>query len=697
MVVAPFIDLNGPYSAAPRLIGWLRSLGHEVTLVDLSIETFLRVYSREGLTRLFAAADPKRISFDFEDVYHNRDRYIRVIDEVIAFVQGRDLSVSHRITRGDFLPEGPRFRVHKKETTAAAFGREGRSDYAKHLTALMLQDLATLFNQTITPHFDLVKYADRLAESQVSFDAIHAELEREPNAMEKIIHEVADELLPKELDLVCFTCPFPGNLLGSLLVGKWLSTHRPSAKRALGGGYPSTELREMSDPRLFDYVDYLVLDDGEVPLQQICERVAGRDAPLVRTFVRADDQVRYENDTSVKSPRFRDLPAPDYEGVDFSRYIDVIYQRTPISRLLSEGAWLKLTAAHGCYWKKCTFCDIHLSYIGDFDPLSASSLADQMDRMHEQTGVSGFHFTDEAAPPALLVKLALELLRRGRTYQFWGNVRYDTAFTADRCKLLAAAGMIAVTGGVEIASDALLPKMQKGITVEQVVRVLHGFTQARIVTHAYLIQGFPGETTQDTINSLEIIRQLMKADMLHSAYYHMFTPTKHSPVGKNPDLYGIRLTGPRRGGFGNYALEYETRDPGPRGPRLFQGLTRAVEAFARGDHLDIPVAKWLPPGFPPTTISPDFVERIVGRLSESPIDHHQRLCWLGGQPRWERGMLSVTAANGEIYSALASRNVVDQLERAHPSSWASEQPPLAKDFDDLVWAEPFRSHGLVQV
>jgi hypothetical protein len=36
----------------------------------------------------------------------------------------------------------------------------------------------------------------------------------------------------------------------------------------------------------------------------------------------------------------------------------------PMHRLWSDGRWNKLTVAHGCYWKKCSFCDVGLDYIG---------------------------------------------------------------------------------------------------------------------------------------------------------------------------------------------------------------------------------------------------------------------------------------------------------------------------------------------
>ena len=700
LISPPISNLNTIYSAVPRLAGWLRKLGHEVVQVDLSLEHFLAMFNRAGLARLFDAVDERKILGELEDVYHNRDRYLCVIEDVIACLQARDLTTINRICRPDYLPEGPAFRTETPATRNAKFGPFGKGDLARNLSTLMIEDLVALFRQTISPHYELLRYAEKLALSSASFDQIAAWLASPPCEIEALMLEVADANIPEDVDLACFTCPFPGMLVPALRIGEWMASHRPNARRALGGGFPSTELRRLEDPRVFDFVDYVVLDDGEVPLQQICERIEGEPAPLSRTFVREAGKVVF-CDSECASPRFRDFPPPDYAGVRMERYVHLLFTNAnPMNRLLNEGTWLKVTAAHGCYWKKCTFCDIHLPYIGDFDPLPAANLADQMDALHAQTGVSSFHLTDEAAPAPLLVNLALELLRRGRTYQFWGNIRYDTGFTPDRCRLLAAAGMIAVTGGIEIASDALLPAISKGITVPQVIKVLQAFAEADILTHAYLIYGFPGETRQDTMNSLETLRQMVAARILRSAYYHVFSLTAHSPVGRDPELYGIRVKGPAFGGFAHYDFQYEVvREGQVRAVReIYAKLQRALECYCHGKGLDQdPRATFGLEELPPPTVSPTLVVDQLAAPHPAKSRAEPRLCWLGGIPRWSKGLLNVSCADGGIYSATAPKLVADGLLRCHPAGWVDAKPPRLGEFPATEWVDRLRARGIVFV
>ena len=690
MVVPPTVNLNTPYAAAPRLAGWLRHLGHDVVPIDLSLELFLRVFSRSGLERMFAEIDPQQLAQDESLIYRNRDQYLQIVEDAVAVLQLRDLAATTRIVQGKLLPIGPRSRSVRE-----APGTWGNTDFARYLVSLMFLDLMDFFKATVSSHFGLTEYAASLATAPVSFDPLADELARAPSAYVAMLGEVAAELVPTDLDLVCITCPFPGNLMGALLVGKWLAANRPGVKRALGGGYPSTELRELAEPRLFEYVDYVVLDDGELPLQQICARLEGSDEPLHDTFTREEGRVSFHRSAKRPVP-FGELPPPSYAGFAMDRYVHMIYAASPMQRV-NDGTWLKLTAAHGCYWRKCTFCDIHLPYIADYDPMPARRLADHMDALHDETGLSGFHFTDEAAPPALLVELALELLRRRRNYHWWGNVRYDKAFEPERCKLLAAAGMILVTGGIEIASDAVLDKIVKGVSVTQVIKVLQALSEAGIAAHAYLIYGFPGETLQDTIDGLEVIRQLMRAGLLGNAVYHRLSVTVHAPLGRKPELFPIRLREPGFRGFARNFVPFEYLDGVHRSRAIHEALGLALDNFRRREYLDTPVQEWFEGiAVPPPTIEPEFVVETMKQPhpGERPRD---RLCWLGGEPTWSRGQLIVRSSRGEIRSIATTRAAADYLRRCHPAHWQDGRPPSRRDFESQDWFEPFRAHGLVLV
>ena len=402
------------------------------------------------------------------------------------------------------------------------------------------------------------------------------------------------------------------------------------------------------------YQDY----DWTIRATQTIERrfnVTGQigDFGLVRTFCLRGGKVEFLNDESAGIIPQKEIGVPDYSGLLLDRYISVIEIVNPMHKLWSDGRWNKLTLAHGCYWGKCSFCDGSLDYIRRYEPNEVKTLVDRMEQVMAQTGEGGFHFVDEAAPPALLKELALEILRRRLMVVWWGNVRFERAYTLDLCRLLKASGCIAVSGGVEVASDRVLGLINKGVTLEQLTRSANHFTGTGIMVHAYLMYGFPTETTQETVDSLEVVRQLFELGYIHSGFWHRFAMTAHSPVGLCPERFGTRVTEPPFGGFARNDVAFEDLQGGDH-DELGDGLSRSLYNYMRGVGFDLPLQKWFDCKIPATTIPPRFVAHMAEE--QEPVEklHSRRLCWLGG--RVELGPESVKKGKYSIVLLLHTNN-----------------------------------------
>lgn len=622
LLTPPMTQLNTPYPATAYLKGFLEQHAQAedlvVTQADPAIELFLRLFSREGITRVTGA-----LVGDDTTVRHVRAHaaeYIATVDAVVAFLQGRAPDLALRIVGRAFLPEGPRFAALEDDTLEWAFGALGLVDRAKHLASLYIDDLADAIRLGIAPHFELSRYGEKLASSVASYDPLREALDAAPTLVDGMLDEIARALARQhEPDLVGMTVPFPGNVYGALRMARAMRAERPGVKLVMGGGYVNTELRELAEPRLFDDIDYVTLDDGEAPLLALVRHLRDSTKPLLRTFVRDDGAVVLRSDPSIHDVPLAHAGTPDYAGLPLDRYVSLLELLNPMHRLWSDGRWNKLTVAHGCYWKKCSFCDVTLDYIARYDPASADLLARRMESIIAQTGHTGFHFVDEAAPPAGLRALAERIVEKGLVCTWWGNIRFEKTFTPELARLLARSGCVAVSGGLEVASDRLLERMQKGVTVAQVARVAHAFTEAGIMVHAYLMYGFPTETTQETIDALERVRQLFAAGCLQSAFWHRFAATVHSPIGRAPQTFGIRLrAAPRAGKSAGFARnEVPFDDPtGTDHDMLGEGLKKAIYNYMHGLGLDEDVRSWFPrvrrkPSVPATTVPPDLIERAL--------------------------------------------------------------------------------------
>ena len=604
-LIPPMTQLNTPYPSTAYLTGFLRAQGEVAVQADLALALVLALFTPQGLGRVRAQALAQPEAYRSASVHcflDNFDQYQTTISPTIAFLQGHDSTLSHRIAGRGFLPEGPRFAAldvygdaEASDPLAWAFGALGQQDRARHLATLYLNDLADVLRDAVDKHFEFVRYAESLAGSQASFEPLAVALAAAPNLIDDVLRDLTlSAMAQHQPQLVLLSVPFPGAVYAALRIAQTIKAHFPQVQIALGGGYVNTELREITEPRLFDYVDFVTLDAGERPLLALLEHLRGKRSlsRLVRTFVRdaASAQVKYMNWAEPDVP-FEQVGTPTWDGLALDKYLSLLDMLNPMHRLWSDGRWNKLTVAQGCYWKKCSFCDVSLDYISRYETASAATLVDRMEAIVAETGQTGFHFVDEAAPPKALKALAQEILRRKLQISWWGNIRFEKTFTPELAELLAQSGCIAMSGGLEVASDRLLDLMKKGVSVAQVARVTKGFSDAGILVHAYLMYGFPSQTVQDTVDALEYVRQLFEAGCIQSGFFHRFTCTVHSPVGKDPKAYGIILDTLPVVSFAKNDIGFH--DPsGVDHDLLGRGLKKAIYNFMHGLALENDVRSW---------------------------------------------------------------------------------------------------------
>lgn len=633
LITPPFTQLNTPYPATAYLKGFLNTKNISSYQADLGIEVILKLFSSSGLEDIFnQIIINKSVSENSKRIIALKTHYINTIDAVISFLQGHNPTLSHLICQEDFLPQASRF--NQMDELDWAFGTMGTQDKAKHLATLYLEDISDLIVECIDSHFGFSRYAERLGRSASSFDELYGALQLDLTYIDRILLDTLDERL-KALnpELVSLSVPFPGNLYSAFRIAQWIKSHYPKVKIAMGGGFPNTELRSVSDVRVFEFLDFICLDDGEAPVEHLCEYLDGKRIlnDLKRTFAMVDSQLKYCNGSISPDYKQFDVGTPDYSDLQLDKYISVIEVVNPMHRMWSDGRWNKLTMAHGCYWGKCTFCDISLDYIKVYEPVAAGLLCDRMEEMIAQTGERGFHFVDEAAPPALMRSLALEIIRRKLTVTWWTNIRFEKSFTRDLCLLLKASGCIAISGGLEVASDRLLELIQKGVTVEQVARVCHNFTEAGIMVHAYLMYGFPTQTAQETIDSLEMVRQMFEAGVLQSAFWHQFAMTAHSPVGMYPEKFKVEKACSTSGSFANNDIVH--LDKTGTDHELFSyGLKKSLYNYMHGICFDYPLQEWFEHKVPKTKVDPSHIEQALIKDDSYIINPDAKIVWLGNTP-----------------------------------------------------------------
>jgi len=592
LITPPFTQLNTPYPATAYLKGFLESKNLATAQCDLSIELFTEIFTSNFIKKVFQEAQDLE-SFEFPLVWGNRKMYISKVDKVIKYLQIQDVITAKELLQDNFFPAGHRMiNVNKKINWQD--GDIGIIDKAKHYGTLFIEELGDFIQANVDEFFSFTRYAEQIATSASSFDKLEEFLNYQPTLIEDKMLDILEEKLKiHSPDLICFTIPFPGNLFAALRCSQFLKQEYPAIKIAFGGGYCNTELRSLEDPRIFEFIDFISLDNGEIPVLKIIKFVSNNlnTNELERTFVLENNRVVYKN-KFPNTPFFhKNSPAPSYLGLPLKKYLSFLDVNNPMHRLWTDGRWNKLTISYGCYWKQCSFCDVNLDYISNYQNTSAEDLVAKIEKIISETGVTGFHFVDEAAPPKVMKALAKKLIEKKLNITWWTNIRFEKTFDEELCSLLAKSGCIAVTGGLEVASDRLLSKMNKGVDIAQVARVTHNFSKYNIMVHAYLMYGFPTETAQETIDSLEIVKQLFENKCIQSAYWHQFTTTIHSPIGKNPKEYDIEITGPVFEGFAQNDL-YHIDPKGTEHQKFTKGLNLALNNYLNRTGFEIKTQDW---------------------------------------------------------------------------------------------------------
>ena len=639
LITPPFTQLNTPYPATAYIKGFLNTKNISSTQADLGIEVILVLFSKKGLTDLFTHAELSKSKIpsspNIQRIIALKEEYLKTIDAVIAFLQGKNPTLALQICQEDFLPEASRFS--ELEELDWAFGAMGTQDKAKHLATLYLEDISDFIVASVDPNFGFSRYAERLGRSANSFDELYEALNQEPTYIDKILITILkDRIVKVQPKLFLISVPFPGNLYSAFRCAQFVKKNYPEIKISMGGGFPNTELRSLSDQRVFEFFDFITLDDGELPIELLYNAITqvGSFNLYKRTFLLENGAVVYKNDALKNDYKQADVGTPDYTDLQLDKYISVIEIVNPMHRMWSDGRWNKLTMAHGCYWGKCTFCDISLDYIKVYEPVAAKLIVDRIEDLAEKTGQNGFHFVDEAAPPALMREVALEILRRKITVTWWTNIRFEKSFTKDLCLLLKASGCIAVSGGLEVASDRLLKLIDKGVTVEQVAKVTRNFTEAGIMVHSYLMYGYPTQTVQETVDSLEMVRQLFEAGVLQSGFWHQFAMTAHSPVGMYPEKFGVVKETEAIGTFANNDINY-TDKTGIDHNKFSFGLKKSLFNFMHGICFDYKLQDWFDFKIPKTTIPVNFIDTALKEEDNFNIKPTAKIVWLGGKPSVE--------------------------------------------------------------
>lgn len=483
-----------PYLAVPLLAGQLKNAGFEVNSFDLNIKFYNFLLTKEWTQlcdkrarELLSELEKKFQNSDASEIekngsYEEKTAYLKFLtikkfyedhaEEIPYIINNIESAVSVTKNEKDFyVPE--------------------KLAEAKHAIKLALR----LVSMPYAPNE--IDFDNYYSNPVVPLDWCNVKLQAEDKSInmfydyfEKVTSEIN-----QDYDIISVSMTDLSQLISVFTLSKMLKK-KTKAKIVVGGNY-STQIydRIMNYPDIFtDYLDYLVIGDGEIALTRLCQFLDGscRLDEVPNIIYLDENQEVVSTGFSCEKINMDSLAYPDFSDYDLKQYF------TP-------DPTFPIQLSKGCYWGKCSFCDYPYGQQG-YSPKTIERAIKEIKHYVEAYGASKFMFVDEAVPPKFYNQLALAIIKEKLKINFYSFARLETGYTPEVLSNLYKAGARLFLWGYECHSPRIMKLMNKGINVEKRLEILTEARKAGIWNNGLFMFGYPTETLEETKETMDFIR-----------------------------------------------------------------------------------------------------------------------------------------------------------------------------------------------
>jgi hypothetical protein len=401
-------------------------------------------------------------------------------------------------------------------------------------------------------------------------------LERLANPFSMFLNPTIEQIAAEPYDLFGIGVTYTSQLPYALWLVRRLRALKPNGFIVLGG----TEISDCwkySVPQdvfynIFDGADACVIGEGEEALLALCKLCNDENVsmPIPNTvFLAAGRQQK----VSITYIDLRKLPTPDYSMLNSEAY-------------LSPETISYYSPTRGCYWNRCTFCDYGLNFGTPTAPWRQRPLPTVIDDLRSIARNARFvYLSVDVLAPGALVRLAQALVLANIELKWAAEIRLERYFTAERCKLLAKSGCIAVSVGFESGSQRILDRIDKGIDISAVKETICNLHTAGIAVQLMGFTGFPSEGPADITSTLQFLQETQP--FWSVAGIGRFTLTPGAIVARDPKKFNLHQIRHPRGQEVCRSLDFE---PNPSLDPQLRSVRQVIDNLCGRGFFDRPFA-----------------------------------------------------------------------------------------------------------
>ena len=523
---------NSPYLALPLLAAQLKKHGYNTQVKDINIEFFNHILTRENLQKCFDQAKDFFFAFKEEvlEKYPNAEKNF----------QSYSFEEQTKLLKFKIISE---FISSPQKTNDTINGCENAVSVLKNKEKFYDPELLFSAKKTIQEALKIASlpfapnemiYDNYFGNPLLKMDWKNIDFQcknKDTNMFYDFFQNKIEETNKTESDLICISVPDLSQLIPAFTLSRILK-EKTKKTVAIGGNYITQNKNDfLNHPEIFpEYCDFLMVGDGEKSIVELAEFIEGK-----RSVDNVSNLMYHNGEKAVCNPSakeldFQEVAYADFDDIDFSLYFS---PETVIPMQLSKG----------CYWGKCTFCDY---YYGQqcFDIKKIDSVIDEIKYFMDKYSVKHFLFIDEAVPPKYYNELSKAILKNKLEIYFYSFVRLEKGFTREVFDNMYKAGFRIGLWGYESSSERIMKMMNKGIDIDERLRILRDAKEAGIWNNGLFIMGYPTETREEINKTISVIYE--NRDIIHSCTPSNFSLKKNAIlmnfIGKN-GLLGYETNG----------------------------------------------------------------------------------------------------------------------------------------------------------